>query len=117
MKIFTPEYLKEEEIMRKAGYGLINTPHSGPSFVRRMGTYNYPRFHAYIQENSINLHLDQKQVSYESAGTHAHSGEYEGDTVEREADRIKEIMDAMAAAPKAVSEEKPEKKGLLGKWF
>jgi hypothetical protein len=73
-------------VMRKAGYA----PHRD-SFVRGS---RYPRFHIYskISGNSalLNLHLDQKQPSY--AGTHAHSGEYDGPAVEAEAERIQKAL-------------------------
>ena len=56
----------------------------------------YPRFHIYARTDEIsretifNLHLDQKKPSY--SGSAAHGGEYEGATVEREAERIKNIL-------------------------
>ena len=55
----------------------------------------YPRFHIYSKVLSNNtkaileLHLDQKQPSYE--GSHAHSGEYDGFVVTAEAQRIQQI--------------------------
>jgi hypothetical protein len=61
-------------------------------FQRPVAGRPQPRFHIYAsasQDNKsavLNLHLDQKQVSY--AGSHAHSGEYEGSLVENEAARI-----------------------------
>ncbi|MBI2626268.1 MAG: hypothetical protein HYW69_01595 [Candidatus Nealsonbacteria bacterium] len=64
------------------------------SFARRLSASDYPRFHIYLKNVShetfeINLHLDQKKPSYE--GATAHSGEYEGELVEKEAERIKQI--------------------------
>ena len=65
------------------------------SFVRRLSASDYPRFHAYVsrenpeQEAIINLHLDQKKPIYK--GTSAHSGEYDGELVEKEAERIKKM--------------------------
>jgi hypothetical protein len=38
----------------------------------------------------FNLHLDQKKTSYE--GSHAHSGQYDGEVVDREADRIMKTL-------------------------
>lgn len=38
---------------------------------------------------TLNLHLDQKQPSYQ--GSHAHSGEYKGALIEVEVARIKNI--------------------------
>lgn len=63
-------------------------------FARFLGPSGYPRFHIYLKisgENlTINLHLDQKKPSYN--GTSAHSGEYDGEIVEKEAERIKKIL-------------------------
>lgn len=64
------------------------------SYMRRLRGSLYPRFHLYVSEDSrgtvLNLHLDQKQPSY--AGTSAHAGEYDGATVETEADRIRQAF-------------------------
>jgi hypothetical protein len=59
----------------------------------------YPRFHVYSRVSPNNtkaileLHLDQKQPSYE--GSRAHSGEYDGPVVERESRRIQQITDGV----------------------
>ena len=57
----------------------------------------YPRFHIYAKqeiENLIfNLHLDQKRPIYK--GVAAHSGEYEGEVVEKEVERIKKILEKL----------------------
>lgn len=84
------------QLLRSAGYSYIEVRKTGQgSFIRPLGRNNYPRFHIYIKEEgelmSINLHLDQKQVSYE--GTAAHSGEYDGETVEAEIQRLKLIFE------------------------
>lgn len=81
-------------LMRQAGYHPHETGGGKAgelSFVRRLNAADYPRFHAYVsrETNKINLHLDQKKPSYE--GTVAHSGEYQGELVEKEAERIKKI--------------------------
>jgi len=83
-------------IMRKLGY----RPHfnTGEEFncVRSISGGAYPRFHLYIKESkeknelSLSLHLDQKKPSYE--GSRAHGGEYTGEVVEKESDRIKSIL-------------------------
>lgn len=61
------------------------------SFAKRIHRDFYPRFHVYIKEDRetviFDLHLDQKRPIYE--GVTAHSGEYDGEVVEREAARIK----------------------------
>lgn len=63
-------------------------------FARRLGARNYPRLHVYIEQVSrgttINLHLDQKKPIYKGAS--AHAAEYEGEVVEKEAERIKKIF-------------------------
>jgi hypothetical protein len=48
----------------------------------------------YVEEDgdnySFNLHLDQKQPSY--SGSRAHSGEYDGELVESEMERLKAYL-------------------------
>ena len=83
-------------LIRRCGYGEIFDRRSGQtSYARRLSGGLYPRFHAYLEEKAdgfqINLHLDQKQPSYDKQT--AHSGEYEGEVVEREAERIKLIIE------------------------
>lgn len=116
MRISIPKILSPLDAIRRCGFGLIN-PQANPSFVRRLGTMNYPRFHAYLSGYEINLHLDQKQASYE--GYSAHSGEYDGDVVEREAQRISGILEQLVLERSAASEEvfKPETKGFWSKLF
>ena len=65
------------------------------SYVRRLSRIqHYPRFHLYLNETdnqiTFNLHLDQKHASYE--GSSAHSGEYDGETVKAEAERIISVL-------------------------
>lgn len=77
--------------MRLIGYKPVaNTARGEINCMRSLGG-DYPRFHAYVKENPdgsflFNLHLDQKKPSYE--GSHAHSGEYDGELVEGEKRRI-----------------------------
>jgi hypothetical protein len=58
----------------------------------------FPRFHAYIDVKpggfQVNLHLDQKASTY--GENTAHNGEYDGETVELEGKRLKEIIDSLA---------------------
>ena len=83
-------------VLRRAGYLSITDRISGKSsFTRPLSRLaHYPRFHLYIEENGenlvFNLHLDQKQVSYE--GETAHSGEYEDSGVRTEAERLNTIL-------------------------
>lgn len=84
------------DMMRTIGYKPAYFQNEGEiSIVRQIGKNDYPRFHLYIKEGKSNilvfqLHLDQKKPSY--GGSHAHSGEYEGELVEREAERIKALL-------------------------
>ena len=80
---------------RQLGYRFLGTTENKEySFVRSVLSGDYPRFHIYIkQDNSeiiFNLHLDQKKPSYK--GSSAHGGEYEGELVEQEAQRIKQEL-------------------------
>lgn len=83
-------------LARKIGYQPIRVDADNEySLVRLLSRGRFPRFHIYVKrdekvgEFDIDLHLDQKQPSYE--GSHAHSGEYGGELVEQEAQRIKSV--------------------------
>ena len=75
---------------------LANAGETG--YIRRLGIGEFPRFHAYIEADKtgfqINLHLDQKGVSYGEET--AHSGEYEGEVVEREGRRIQGVIEQIS---------------------
>jgi hypothetical protein len=89
-------------LMRKVGYFFQKEDKEKGEFVFVRPPKGYPRFHLYLKVDGstsspqsgedliFNLHLDQKRPVYE--GTPAHSGEYEGKIVEKEAERIKEIL-------------------------
>lgn len=84
-----------EQMMRRAGYGyLMNRQGGDDSFVRRISGGDYPRFHMYIRDEGgqvvFNLHLDQKKPSY--PGAHAHNAEYDGELVEGEIARLRQMM-------------------------
>ncbi len=123
MKIKIPENLNPIDAIRKCGYGLVKDYRAQESsFSRRLGSGIYPRFHVYINGYEINLHLDQKQASYD--GYHAHSGEYNGETVQKEGDRISELLEKYSSelnnnVDKELEEEceKEEKKGFWSKFF
>lgn len=82
-------------MMRKVGY-IFQKKNSELNFIRPLDRNGYPRFHLYLEEKPetqeliFNLHLDQKKPSY--GGTTAHSGEYEGGLVQKESERIKQIL-------------------------
>jgi hypothetical protein len=84
-------------LVRKARYRFQEKDEKNSEliFVRPLNRSGYPRFHLYIkkldEENLIfDLHIDQKKPIYR--GAHAHSGEYEGEIVEKELERIKENL-------------------------
>jgi hypothetical protein len=81
-------------LIRRCGYGQIRDRNTGEvSYVHRLRRDFYPRFHLYINSEEplvLNLHLDQKQASYE--GYTAHSGDYDSDLVRQEANRIYNLI-------------------------
>jgi hypothetical protein len=78
-----------EKFIRRAGYGLIVNRQGERSYAKRHSRDLYPRYHVYLKDDGenwlVNLHLDQRAPVYE--GVTAHAGEYEGEVVEREAER------------------------------
>lgn len=84
-------------LMRKIGYYFQreDKQKSELIFIRSLERNGYPRFHLYLKEDKdeliFNLHLDQKRPIYK--GAPAHSGEYDGGVVEKEAERIKQILE------------------------
>ena len=78
-------------LMRRFGY---HPNHRGDSFIRRAGRDDFPRFHIYLNDKDndwqANLHLDQKGACYE--GHTAHSGDYDGEVLENEANRIQSML-------------------------
>ena len=84
-----------ERAIKRAGYGVhIDRKTHETSYVRRFDRDLFPRFHLYVEDKGnnwyLNLHLDQRAPIY--AGVTAHSGEYDGEVVESEAERIDEII-------------------------
>ena len=81
-------------LMSRCGYVRGHGSGSEEAFVQRIQGTPYPRFHLYVQEREeewiFKLHLDQKRPSY--VGVRAHSGEHDGPAVEREMQRIREIV-------------------------
>ncbi len=83
-------------LVRKLGY--VPRSNDGKEFncIKYLGGRGgYPRFHLFIKQEDnnllFNLHLDQKKPSYK--GSSAHSGEYEGELIEKEKERILGIME------------------------
>jgi len=81
-------------LMRKVGYYFQGKDEEKSELIFVRPSKGYPRFHIYLKlknENLIfNLHLDQKKPIYK--GAPAHAGEYEGEIVEKEAERIKQTL-------------------------
>lgn len=81
-------------LMRKVGYYFRGEDKEKKEFVFTRPPKRYPRFHLYLKVKNknliFNLHLDQKRPIYK--GVTAHGGEYEGELVEKEAERIKQIL-------------------------
>ena len=101
MKIILPKNLpvNVHKFMQRVGYHFFVDPNTGKeSYTMRTGRHFYPRFHAYTEDKGdrtvIDVHLDQKQASYE--GQRAHSGEYGGPQVEDEGGRLQRWIDYYA---------------------
>jgi len=64
------------------------------SFVRILSSSNYPRFHLFVKKEgenlSFNLHIDKIKPVHK--GAKAHQGEYEGELVQEERERIERIL-------------------------
>lgn len=81
-------------LMRNIGYFFQGKDENKGELIFARPARGYPRFHLFLKvegENlTFNLHLDQRKPIYKDAP--AHAGEYEGDAVEGEAERIKRIV-------------------------
>ena len=91
---FNAKNTKKENIynlMRGLGYHFVSEQNGEYNFIKPLAGRAFPRFDIYFKTKDddliINLHLDQKAPIYK--GTTAHSGEYEGPLIEKEAERIK----------------------------
>src|SRR3989344_8407124 len=94
MKLIIPNFSDNpRSFLRSCGYAFQKNEGEEMAFVRRLAGTDFPRLHAYVKVESqnliINLHLDQKKPSYE--GTAMHGGEYNGELVKEEIERIKKF--------------------------
>lgn len=84
-------------LIRRLGYKVNPNNRREFNCIRPVQGSDYPRFHLFIDEQKdkfiFKLHLDQKRPSY--SGSSAHGGEYEGQVVEEEAERIKKIVEGL----------------------
>ena len=109
------------DVLRKAGYAYFRDPQTEEeSFVLRLTPEFYPRFHLYVDQDdktiTFNLHLDQKKPSY--GNNHAHSGEYSGETVERELQRIDGWVRAVTRETKHLEQKDEEQMDTMKKrWW
>ena len=83
--------------MRSAGYHYEGADQKTKEFkfYRSVSDNLFPRFHIYgfldkSKTLSLSMHLDQKAPVYQ--GSTAHSGDYEGEVIEKEAARIKQSL-------------------------
>ena len=90
IKIDSNISISPDKLIKRCGYAELKNRKGELSYVRRLRGYRYPRFHVYINKAHFNLHLDQKAPSYQ--GVSAHSGEYQGEVLKKEAKRIQEII-------------------------
>lgn len=98
MKIIFNQLADPEKCILRCGYGKIFDRRMNKiSFSKRIHRDFYPRFHVYIkietEQTIFDLHLDQKRPIYE--GVTAHAGEYDGEVVEREGERIRGLISGM----------------------
>ncbi|MDO8466936.1 MAG: hypothetical protein Q7S83_02220 [bacterium] len=95
--------------MRSVGYHFDgNDQKTGEwRFYRGLSDNLYPRFHVYASFNKttkklvVNLHLDQKAPVYK--GSTAHSGDYDGPVIEKEAASLKMALIDTINLPKLES--------------
>lgn len=78
-------------LMRRLGYH----PHKNKdSYARRLSNSEFPRFHVYLSsknnELQVSIHIDQKAACYENHT--AHSGDYDGELLEQEKQRIISLL-------------------------
>lgn len=89
MRLFIPaNTVNPHMLLTKAGYHA----HPNDSYVLRLGSGFFPRFHVYLDKNAnndltLNLHLDQSPAVYQ--GQKAHRGEKDTLVVREEAERLK----------------------------
>ncbi len=110
-------------LLRRLGYGEQRTRVGQISYVKRVAGDRFPRYHAYVEDQNggiqVNLHVDQKEASYE--GTNAHAGEYEGPLVEREMTRIAgfvaSLKHATTSPTPSTGSVTEKKKGFWGTLF
>lgn len=79
--------------MRRLGYH----PHKNKdSYARRLSNSEFPRYHIYLSPQNdgmqVSIHIDQKAACYEN--NTAHSGDYDGELLEQEKQRIINLLNS-----------------------
>lgn len=122
MKIQIPNKLTTNtfNVLRKAGYLQIFDRQSGKkSFVRKLSTGHYPRFHVYVIEANnqitIDMHLDQTKTRYE--GQTAHGADYDSEEVKNELKRVFEFFKQYIPEKPKVPEENQKPASEKKSWF
>ncbi len=85
-------------ILRRVGYRYfgLGKKETELVFYRPLGQDAFPRFHLYLEEDKKNdqlffsIHLDQRRPVY--SGSVAHHGEYQGELVEKEVEKVKKAF-------------------------
>lgn len=96
MRFIIKNLLKKNiySMTKKAGYYFQGKNKEKLEIIFVRPPHGYPRFHLYVKTEDknliFNLHLDQKRPIYK--GSPAHAGEYEGETIEKEIERIKQVL-------------------------
>jgi hypothetical protein len=95
IKISKEKINNPDVFLRRCGYGRHSDRRANQiSYTRRIMGSLYPRLHIYIKDTEdsyiFSLHLDQRQTRYQ--GHTAHAGEYDGELVEKEVERIKKEL-------------------------
>ncbi len=87
--------INPSNFLKRAGYSFIVDRQNGKeSYVRRLSSGYYPRFHMYVTESEdniiFNLHIDQQQSSISRK---RHKSEYDSERVLNELKRLRQLID------------------------
>lgn len=109
-----------EQFLRRVGYTYIRSRYdNSESFIRELSRNHYPRFHIHVKQIEdkvcFNLHLDQKRPSY--PGVRMHNAEHEGEVIEMEIERLKNLLDNNLNSDSNIKEEVNKKKSWWRKIF
>lgn len=106
-------------LLRRLGYAEQKVVGEEIGFTRRLQQTPFPRFHAYTEEKDgglvINLHLDQKPMTY--GKQRAHGGEYTGPLVEQEMARLVKGIEQMRSSEPPTPPTAPPSKSWLSRLF